>query len=187
MSPLFHYCCKFLATICLFLVCSQDLFSQQADTTIIQSLSPQISSKDTIGSKEVPAILKRIFEGVITKDTKDSLNQYGDLEIDGLIFDQTKTKSGRDFYDIFFRDWVSPPEARNYFLFIEEKPFRLNTTLIEIYINETLVFQQFLQPRYDYVEELVPESILATQNYLVQYEQLVRDLGGSDQSGTGIY
>jgi len=68
-----------------------------------------------------------------------------DLEIDGLLIDETKTKSGRDFYEYFYKDWTAPVGVKNYTIYIIEKPYRLNNTIIEIKINETLVFQQFLQ------------------------------------------
>lgn len=130
--------------------------------------------------------LKNLLEEIIKKET-GNIKSDGDLEIDGLIVDETKTKVGRDFYDFFYRDWVAPKDASNYSIFIIEKPFRLNTTIIEIKINEITVIESFLQPRGDFVETLAIESVANTQLYLLQYEQLVKDLGGEDVRGSGIY
>ena len=104
-----------------------------------------------------------------------------------MLFDETKTKSGRDFYDYFYGGWEAPPNASNYSIFISEKPYRLTTTLIEIKINETTVFQSFLQPRGDIVEQLARQAVAQTQMYLANYEELMRQLEGEDQSGTGIF
>lgn len=130
--------------------------------------------------------LKSLLENIVKQEVKN-VKADAELEIDGLIVDVTKTKIGRDFYDYFYRDWQAPEEASNYSIFIIERPFRLNTTIIEIKINEITVFESFLQPRGDFVEELAVQSIANTQFYLQQYDELVRELGGEDTRGTGIY
>ena len=76
---------------------------------------------------------------------------------------------------------------RNYSIFISEKPYRLTTTMVEIKINETLVFQSFLQPRNEYVEMLAEQAVARTTIYLQNYEEIIRQLEGDDRSGTGIY
>jgi curli production assembly/transport component CsgE len=37
------------------------------------------------------------------------------------------------------------------------------------------------------VEELAKQSIGITQQYLIQYEELVRQLDGEERKGTGIF
>jgi curli production assembly/transport component CsgE len=136
--------------------------------------------------KEAPASLKSLLNKIITEETQKTKND-AEIEIDGLLIEETKTKSGKDFYDQFYRDWIAPKNAKNYTIFITEKPYRLTTTMIEIQINETLVFQSFLQPRADIVEELAEQAVATTQIYLQNYEEIVRQLDGDDRSGTGIY
>lgn len=137
--------------------------------------------------QEAPDELKALLQSITQEVSGQSEQRDVVLEIDGLIIDETKTKSGKEFYDIFYRDWVAPEGAKNFSIFIVEKPFRLNQTFIEISINETQVYQSFLQPRYEYIENLAVESIASTQFYLAQYEELLKQLGGEDQSGSGIF
>ena len=59
--------------------------------------------------------------------------------------------------------------------------------MIEIRINETLVFQSFLQPRSDIVEMLAQQAVTRTALYLQNYEEIVKQLEGADQSGSGIF
>ena len=59
--------------------------------------------------------------------------------------------------------------------------------MVEIKINETLVFQSFLQPRNEYVEMLAEQAVARTTIYLQNYEEIIRQLEGDDRSGTGIY
>lgn len=142
-------------------------------------------------TKEAPDSMKKLFEDIVKEElvkanAKKNKNAF-DIEIDGLVIDDTKTKNGRDFFDFFFRDWEAPPGTKNFTIYISEKPNRLNSTLIEVQINETLVYQSFLQPRLEIIEALAFESISITQMYLVNYEALMKELGGSDIKGTGIY
>lgn len=142
-------------------------------------------------TKEAPESLKSLFEEIVREEVQKAEVQKRksglDLEIDGLVIDDTKTKNGREFFDFFFRDWEAPEGAKNFTIYISEKPFRLNSTLIEISINETMVYQSFLQPRIDVIEALAMESISTTQLYLANYEALMQELGGADVRGTGIY
>jgi len=157
----------------------------QPDTLIQRAVRPDTLLKDTSQLKEAPESLQKLI-GEITKQ-QEQVSKDADLELDGMLFDETKTKSGKDFYDYFYSMWEAPPGARNFSIFITEVPFRLTTTQIEIKINETLVFQSFLQPRADIVEQLAEYAVAQTQMYLANYEELMRQLEGEDQAGTGIY
>lgn len=141
--------------------------------------------RDTIHLKEAPESLQKLLEEVTASINQTSKNT--DIEIDGMLFDETKTKSGRDFFDFFFSQWEAPPEAKNFSIFITENPFRLTTTQIEIKINEITVFQSFLQPRADIVEQLAEYAVAQTQLYLANYEELMRQLEGEDRAGSGIF
>jgi curli production assembly/transport component CsgE len=134
---------------------------------------------------EAPESLKKLIEEITIQ--KEEVSSDADIEIDGLLFDETKTKSGRDFYELFYSAWKAPADAKNYSIHILEKPYRLMTTLVEIKINETTVFQSFLQPRGDIIEQLAQQAVAQTQLYLANYEELMRQLKGEDQSGTGIF
>lgn len=145
---------------------------------------PQAGRQDTTVVKPAPKALKNILEKVIADvHQKDEI----DLEIDGLLMDETKTKAGRDFYDLFYANWTAPPNARNFTITIEEKPFRLTTTLIVVSINDNIVFQSLLQPRQDILEDLSAQAISFAYEYLQNYEEIMRQLNGDDQAGTGIY
>jgi curli production assembly/transport component CsgE len=155
-------------------------------TLALTGLSQTDTVRVTKPLKETPESLKSLIEEIKAEVTKEA-EKDADIEIDGLLFDETKTKSGKDFYDYFYRGWVAPRNAKNYSVFITEKPYRLTTTQIEIKINETLVFQSFMQPRGDYVEMLASQAVAQTQMYLQNYEEIVRQLDGDDRSGSGIY
>src|SRR5690606_16276383 len=142
--------------------------------------------KDTTTIREAPESLQILF-GEITMQPEEEVSEDAELELDGMLFDETKTNSDKDFYDYYYSRWDTPPGAKNFSIFITEVPYRLSTTQIEVRINETLVFQSFLQPRADIVEELAQYAVAQTQMYLANFEELMRQMEGEDQAGSEIY
>jgi len=155
-------------------------------TTILLSVvfSMPVAKKDSINVKPLPESLRKVFEQIIKQPEKSK--DY-EIEIDGLLVDDTKTKLGKDFYDAFYSHWEVPANSKNYIITISEKPFRLTSTLIEISINDTPVYQSILQPRQDILEELSVDAISVTQNYLINYQDIMRQINGDDMTGTGIF
>lgn len=147
-------------------------------------LMPFVNQKDSIKTKPVPEALKKLFDQVINQSQKST---EPEIEIDGLLVDDTKTKTGKDFYDLFYGSWEAPKGAKNFTITISEKPFRLSSTLIVVSINETPVYQSVLQPRQDIVEGLSQDAISTTQSYLANYEEIMKQLNGDDMAGSGIF
>lgn len=145
-----------------------------------------INTKDTLKLKAVPESLQDFMEELIKTNSKKS-EENPDIEIDGLIIDQTKTKSGRDFLDFFISKWEAPSYKQNFTLYIDEIPYRLRTTRIVIKLNETTVFKSFLQPRIDIIEQIAIQAVSQTEYYLLNYEEMMKQLEGADQEGTGIF
>ena len=142
--------------------------------------------QDTVKTiKDAPESLQKMVEKMASQ--KEKKNNDVELEIDGLVIDATRTKSGKEFYNLFYNQWSAPSHARNYSIFIIEKPFRLINTLIEIKINETTVYRALLQPRTAYIEQIARQAVEQTAFYLANYEEIMRQLEGEDQSGSGIY
>ncbi|MDX5435755.1 MAG: curli production assembly/transport protein CsgE, partial [Pontibacter sp.] len=123
----------------------------------------------------------------------EQLNQYeqkarnsADLEIDGLIVDETITKIGRDFYDVFHRQWEAPPMATNYTILIKELPARGNSSLVSLSVNEVKVFEQVMQPRYDVIEEVATYLASAVYEYLVN-DQLNKQLEAEGKKAREVF
>jgi len=149
-------------------------------------INPSTVPGDSLKNKPVPAELMKIVEQVTKQPVKSNSDEI-ELEIDGLLVDDTKTKIGKDFYDLFYSSWEAPSEAKNYTITVSEKPFRLSNTIIAVSINENLVYQAILQPRQDILEAMTSEAISMTQEYLVNYQEIMKQLNGDDMSGSGIY
>jgi curli production assembly/transport component CsgE len=145
---------------------------------------PSVNQKDTVKVQPAPASLQKIIEEVVSSKAKP---QEYLIEIDGLLVDDSKTRAGKEFYDLFYDGFVAPENARNYTITVSEKPFRLNTTQIVVMINDNPVYQNILQPRQEIIEGMSEEAIAITQEYLAYYEEIIKQLNGEDMRGSGIY
>ena len=110
-----------------------------------------------------------------------------DLEIGEMIFDETITKVGRDFYDVFFTSWNNPTKIKDFSITIKERPMPGIGTQITVLIDEHEILKQFIRPNQEQIEMLAGYTVgLATQ-YLVNYQEIQAQLLSDDQSGTGIF
>ncbi len=129
-------------------------------------------------------------KGSIVEELKKLLapkHKEVDLEIEGLVVDQTQSKLGRDFYDAFFTQWSAPPSARNYTIVISEKPIAQSGTIIMLRINDEDVFDNILQPRLESIEEAAAAALETAYGYLENYELIQQELQGDDMQGSGIF
>ena len=164
-----------LATGCLLLCFSQDCFCQ--NSTVIQK-------KDSINA--VPVELLRLYEGII-KEKKSQQSNGFEMEIDGLIFDETRSKAGHQFYEDFFNTWNPPQGVSNYSIYISEIPFMANISLISVKVNEYEVLNTRLQPRDEFITSLANDAATMTKEALLNMEDIKKQIELGDQMGTGIY
>ena len=94
---------------------------------------------------------------------------------------------GHDFYDIFYSLWQPPENIKNYTITIEEKPLPQLGTQIAIRVNDSYVFQNFLQPRYELIEEYAQYGIQMVYSFLYNYQEIQQSLESEDLEGSGIY
>jgi len=152
--------------------------------TATNSSGKMTMQADSIKNKPVPASLIKLVNQVIKQPIHSTDIE---IEIDGLLVDDTKTKAGKDFYDLFYNNWEAPAAAKNYSITLSERPFRLTSTLIVISINDDIIYQDILQPREELIETQTIDAIYIAQNYLINYAEISKQMNGDDQSGTGIY
>lgn len=81
---------------------------------VLISISMQAQdNKNSEDSLRTLEILKDALKEAI-QENSDSDSDSGtlDMEVDGLIMDETITKVGRDFYDLFYSSWSTPMNAK---------------------------------------------------------------------------
>ncbi len=109
------------------------------------------------------------------------------LEIDGLIIDETRSKVARDFYDFFYSKWIAPNDAKDFVIKIKELPSRGRVARVTVEVNDRALFTRVLQPRLDIVEDMAKHAIRIVRKHLSENESLKKDLDESDTKGSGIF
>jgi len=99
------------------------------------------------------------------------------IEFGGMVIDETQSKIGRDFYDVFYRYWDAPNNAPDFVITISEKPVPSMGTMVNIEINDTKVYQSRLQPRYDYITQVGKNAVSVCYRWLSQQMQTQTLLG----------
>jgi curli production assembly/transport component CsgE len=109
------------------------------------------------------------------------------LELSGIVVDESQTKIGRDFYEFFFSIWVAPQSVTDYTITISERPLPQLGTQITVMVNDFEVFQSFVQPRTEAIEEMARYAVQRSAGVLQNYRRIVKQLEGDDMEGTGIF
>jgi len=132
------------------------------------------------------AVAAKIAKTPSPKPTAD-VSGFEELEISGLIIDETRSKTGRDFYDLFYRKWQAPTGAESFSIILKEYPTRGRVARIGIEVNGKLVFQPVLQPREEILEMRAGQAVNVVSKYVQDQKQLNAELESQDQSGSGIF
>ncbi|REL39255.1 LysM peptidoglycan-binding domain-containing protein [Rhodohalobacter sp. SW132] len=152
-----------------------DELKQKAEPPEDELLAETQSSDSDIDSSSVLDTFRDAFEAVIDEQsgTTESENAQREsemqlmLEIDGMIHDETRSKIGRDFYNVFYSNWQSPPDARNFTINVSEQPSPSMGTIIYVKVNDTETFRMRLQPRYDFIQQAGEYAVRQTYRHLL--------------------
>jgi curli production assembly/transport component CsgE len=178
--------------VCRFAMCQNTI--NHSDNNSQKDFQSNKSSSFGIIQKSDTDTLKAVNdkgteENGLLSDTSKSPSKYLDetLALGGLVIDHTQSKWGRDFVDLFNKSFNPPDKLSDYTIVIEEKPLPQFGTFILMKVNGNYVFQRFIQPRYQVIKINAEEASGIAMQYLVNYQQIQKDLQGEDLKGTGIY
>ena len=93
------------------------------------------------------------FEEDISQEV-DYEGQESGFEFGGFVIDNTRTRAGRELYDLFYSKWEAPAGAGDFFIKLEEFPGRGRITRLVAWLDDDKIVEANLQPNYDYLEEL---------------------------------
>ncbi|MBK8563886.1 MAG: hypothetical protein IPN76_11225 [Saprospiraceae bacterium] len=128
-------------------------------------------------------------EGITRSPNSDRLNA-DDIEIEGLVLDETRSKLAHDFYELFYGSWrvVEEDLNTNYSIVIREQPaFVGNGSRIAVDLDGTELTQLSLQPRLELMEQLSVELVEMLYNQIKNPDAAYQEIGAEDISGGGIY
>ena len=121
------------------------------------------------------------------ENEKDEMVTEEELTGSILIMDNTRTRAGHDFYELFYTAWEPLPSTDNLVISVEEYPFRALTTIIKIKLDDIEVFSQNIHPQSRYLEAIAPMAAQIVRQRVEMLQALKRDLEEEDRKGSGIY
>lgn len=139
------------------------------------------TTKINISAKDETIILLLIYdedEKLIGKDrlvvdnmkNKTTEEKEIGLEMKGIISDETKTKIGKDYYDLFFKKYNLENINASKIVTIEEEQLFGRTTKIKILIDNITLNEFIAKPNEEFLESMAEQSIVLTKKYLKQLE-----------------
>lgn len=80
-------------------------------------------------------------------------------ELKGLTIDETKTKVGKDFYDMFYIQYSQLPDKSSSAVTISELPLRGTSGQINIQMDDKIIYSFLTNPGEDYLKEQLAASL----------------------------
>ncbi len=138
------------------------------EVKILSEISVNLEPKDAL-----KAFLYIRDEQSKTLVAKDSLELNSDLfkkktakaeadvvyELKGLTIDETKTKVGKDFYDMFYIQYSQLPDKSSSAITISELPLRGTSGQINIQMEDKIIYSFMTNPGEDYLKEQLAVSL----------------------------
>ncbi len=141
---------------------------------LIYNLNDEIIGKDRVvfndDNPNEPDLYTFLNEndggGVVSEEEPD-----GVFVLRGIVVENTKTKPARDFYKMYYSQYRLNDINSEYVVTITELLALGSNTKVEVKVGDVLVWQFFVNPRSDYIEQMANSAIKNTQTYLVQQER----------------
>lgn len=123
------------------------------------------------------------FEEDVSQEV-DYEGQESGFEFGGLLIDNTRTRAGRDLYDLFYSQWEAPSGTGDFYIKLEEFPGRGRITRLVVWLDDEKVAEANLQPNYEYLEGLAGYVNSRLRSILIQRAEAGENLNEELQ---GIY
>ncbi|MFZ0490392.1 MAG: CsgE family curli-type amyloid fiber assembly protein [Salegentibacter sp.] len=87
------------------------------------------------------------------------------IQLTGMVTEKTKTKPGKDFYDYFYQKYSLSPNKLNKIIEVEEQISFGRTTRIAVKVQDQVVYQFFVRPKLDYLEDQADKALRQVNRY----------------------
>lgn len=136
-----------------------------------------------------PAKLEEALRLLLRADSLASrrVRKEGGTEAQGLVLDQALTKLGHDFYDQFYNTFEAPMGVTDYNIVVAEKPARGNSALVVLTVNDSELVELPLPTRADQMEEIVAAAVEAAQGFLIEAQNVSRQLESGHRARPETY
>ena len=123
-----------------------------------------------------PKQLEEALRLLLRADSAGRASRRTGSESQGLVMDQTISKLGRDFYDLFYGSFEAPGGLEDFTIMVVERQARANNAVVALIVNDTELFEMPLIPRADTMEESARAAVGAAVDFLLQAQSISRQL-----------
>jgi curli production assembly/transport component CsgE len=160
-----------------------EAWGQDSTLNKSDSLKNSINAVDSVQTKKNTELqqFKEAFEKVIEQQKikqKKKVKKDPTLDLGVLVFDKTRSRMGREFYNLFYQGWKAPKDADNATITIFEKPTPGLGSLVTIKIDYEKVFRARLQPRRQYIKALSQNAIARCRRIIQKNAKVRKQLTG---------
>lgn len=141
-------------------ILSQSSVNIQKNDAVKVFLYIKDEQTDKLISKDSLIINAKNFENKISKVNEDDI-----FELKGLTIDQTKTKTGKDFYDMFYLEYSKLPEKISNAVTISELPTMGRGSQISVEIEDKTLYSFVANPNEEYLAEQANFSMKIILDY----------------------
>lgn len=136
-------------------------------------------AKDKKKLKKFREAFNKLVEKKEKKIQKESkVDDYEGLGLGGLILDETRSKMGSNFYSVFYKHWEDPKNVQNFTITVSEQPMPSRGTLVQVEIDNQLVFRNRLEPRYYKTEQAAKQAVKICQRRLQRIAATQNEMAG---------
>jgi len=117
---------------------------------------------------ELLGTARKVYDLTENKENEKSLSYRKPNEgiiLKGMVTENTKTKPGKDFYDLFYQKYSLNPEKGNKIIQIDEMISFGRTTRIMVKIEDQIVFQFYSRPKLDFLEDMATQALNQVNRY----------------------
>lgn len=131
---------------------------------LIYDDNDQIIAKDRVAYNDEETSDTEVKEEFVDKlqaDDKqgDIGDSYDGIQLRGVVLDETKTKAGRDFYQLFYSSYLANQINSERIISLRESFSMGNNTRIQVLVDENIIFEFFVRTQYDYLKSMAEVSI----------------------------
>lgn len=87
------------------------------------------------------------------------------IVLKGMVTDRTKTKPGKDFYDLFYQKYSMSPSQGNKIIEIDEMISFGRTTRIMVKIDNRIIYEFFARPKLDFLKQQADVALKQVNRY----------------------
>ena len=95
----------------------------------------------------------------------DGIRRDQGFVLRGLVIEETKTRPGRDFYQMFYTEYTNKNINGEKIVTIKEELTIGNNTKLEVYVDDKKILEFFVRPQNEYLKAYSNEAIRRVNIY----------------------